>query len=194
MLETQRAIFRADAVQRYLQGRNETVLPPFVSPRTFLFLWVLLLLLAAGLFLAWLAKVPQYVPGPAVVLAGKGRQLSVRDVAVLAFLPSDSRSRLRAGQRLWVRFGAAGQRQSLQVVAVEESVLSPEAVERHYRLPAAAAQAVSRPSVVAIARFSGSPEGLPANAHLGAVYPAQIEVGSSRLIALMPFVGHYFGG
>ena len=44
-----RPIFRADAVQRYIQSHQKSILPRFVCPRTFLYLWILLgLLLLAG--------------------------------------------------------------------------------------------------------------------------------------------------
>ena len=51
MTGSQRAIFRAEAVQRYIQKHEEAVLPRLICPRTFLYLWILLgLLLVAGFF------------------------------------------------------------------------------------------------------------------------------------------------
>jgi hypothetical protein len=58
MRDTNRSIFRADAVRRYMQGREKAVLPQLPSPSTFLFLWILLgLLLASGL-VAWFTQAP----------------------------------------------------------------------------------------------------------------------------------------
>jgi hypothetical protein len=50
MQSAQRSIFRYEAVLRYAEGRGKAVLPRFVRPRTFVWLWVLLglLLVAAG--------------------------------------------------------------------------------------------------------------------------------------------------
>jgi hypothetical protein len=49
-----RPIFRADAVRRYVQDQQKTVLPRFVCSRAFLYLWMLLgFLLLAGIFASW---------------------------------------------------------------------------------------------------------------------------------------------
>jgi len=50
---THRPIFRADALRRYHESRDELVLPRFVAPGTFIVLWVLLGLLASVGAVAW---------------------------------------------------------------------------------------------------------------------------------------------
>jgi hypothetical protein len=48
-------IFRADAIRRYVQQQQKAVLPRFLCPRTFVYLWILLvLLLVAGVVITWL--------------------------------------------------------------------------------------------------------------------------------------------
>jgi hypothetical protein len=42
---TERSIFRPEARQRYLQNQERVVLPRLVSPRVFVYLWVLALFL-----------------------------------------------------------------------------------------------------------------------------------------------------
>jgi hypothetical protein len=45
-----RVIFRPEALQRYMQGREKTVLPRYVAPPVFALMWALLgLLLITGL-------------------------------------------------------------------------------------------------------------------------------------------------
>ncbi len=57
MTVSHRSIFRAEAVQRYIQNHEEAVLPRLICPRTFLYLWILLgLLLVAGCFAIGLAR------------------------------------------------------------------------------------------------------------------------------------------
>jgi hypothetical protein len=49
MNDAKRSIFREDALRRYAEGRDRPVLPRYVSPRIFAWLWTALgLLLAAG--------------------------------------------------------------------------------------------------------------------------------------------------
>lgn len=38
-------IFRADAIRRYVEQQQKAVLPRFLCPRTFVYLWILLVLL-----------------------------------------------------------------------------------------------------------------------------------------------------
>ena len=53
MTMRQRSIFRSEALHHYMQGREKTVLPRYVAPPTFAFMWGLLsLLLISGLMLA----------------------------------------------------------------------------------------------------------------------------------------------
>jgi hypothetical protein len=55
---TKRSIFRDEAVRRYVASREQSVLPPVLWPKTFLYLWALLGLLAAGSVITWLAIQP----------------------------------------------------------------------------------------------------------------------------------------
>jgi hypothetical protein len=49
----ERAIFRAEARQRYIQNQEKVVIPRLASPRVFVSLWILgLLLMVAGFLIA----------------------------------------------------------------------------------------------------------------------------------------------
>ena len=50
----ERAIFRAEARQHYIQNQEKVVIPRLASPRVFVTLWILgLLLMAAGFLIAF---------------------------------------------------------------------------------------------------------------------------------------------
>lgn len=54
-----RQIFREEAVQCYLQARDEKCLPEYMAPQGFTYLWALIALLLCGLAaagLAWLSQ------------------------------------------------------------------------------------------------------------------------------------------
>lgn len=193
MTDPGRTIFRPEAYRRYIHSREQAVLPRFVSPPTFLFLWMLLGLLAAGGLVAWLAEVPVYAAGPAAVVDGKRLNAASADAAMLvAFLPPGELPGLRAGQRLFVHPDAGGERTSSSILAVEPGITSPEAAAERFGLAPGAAAALTQPAAVAIARFEPAPGGLPAAAYLGSVYQVEVEVGSRRLISLLPVVGGFF--
>lgn len=62
MQGSNRPIFRADAVKRYIEGQQTAVFPRLVCRRTFLYLWILLgLLVLAGSFVTWFARGPLVV-------------------------------------------------------------------------------------------------------------------------------------
>ena len=52
---TARPIFRHQAVRSYQEGRELSVLPGLTHPRAFLYLWLLLALLAIGGYAVWVA-------------------------------------------------------------------------------------------------------------------------------------------
>lgn len=47
----QRAIFRSEAIRYYLEEQEKIVLPRLVSPHTFIYLWIVAVLLMAAGFL-----------------------------------------------------------------------------------------------------------------------------------------------
>jgi hypothetical protein len=193
-------IFREDAVQHYIQRREASVLPRFVSPPTFLCLWAMLGLLVTSGLVAWITPVPVFASGAAVVVAARGKALAGRDeVMVVAFLPSEHLSCLRVGQRLLLKGDSGGQPISAPVVAVAPAVRSPEAAQKEFGLTAGAALAIRRPSAVAIARWTPIRGSLadgplpPASAYSGTLYRADIQVGARRLISFLPLVGRFWG-
>lgn len=194
MKDANRSIFRADAVRRYMQSRQESVLPRFVSPRTFTCLWLLLGLLGISGFVAWLTKVPIYASGQGVVVDRRGKTNYVGDdVVLIIFLPPENRSRLRAGQTSLLQLDPTGDRTLSPIIAIEPEIASPNAVQRRFALSALAAHAVTQPSAVAIARFKPNPTNLPASTYVGSVYPVDVEVGSRRVLSLLPAIGQIFG-
>jgi hypothetical protein len=63
-----RSIFRADALRRYTQRQEQPVLPQFGSPYTLAYLWVLLALVLGSGSLAWFVKLGAYISGSAMVI------------------------------------------------------------------------------------------------------------------------------
>lgn len=176
-----------------MQSRKEPVFPRFVSPRTAAYLWVLLGLLMASGLVAWFTQVPVYASGLAVVVdrSSVTQDIQIQDDALLVvFLPPEQH--LQAGQNLFLQFDAAGERLSRAIVAVEPEISSPDAARRRFALESGAALAITQPAAVAIARFEPTSTDLPARAYMGSVYRVDVEVGSRRVISLLPLVGQWF--
>jgi len=171
-----------------MQAKAETVLPRFIAPPVPLCLWLLLSCLLAVSILAWLTHVPVYRNGVATVVAAN----FAKEEMILAFFPPESKSEMKAGQKLSLKLDPAGPPVVRTIAVIEPEILSPAEVRKKFSLDNTAARSYEHPAAVAIARLGKPSEELPASAYEGAVVEAQLEVGSQRLIALLPLVGGFF--
>jgi hypothetical protein len=189
------SIFRADAMRRYVSSREEAVLPRWVSPRTFLYLWFLLGLLLVSSLVAWFAKVPVYASGSAIVVRSRGKSQSNRDHLVVAiFFPAQNRPRLQVNQRVVLNLEGMQDAQnkhnfSRSILAVEPAILSPDEAQKQFDFAAGTALTIAQPVVVAIAPLEPLPQGLPTSAYLGSIGKAEVVVGSQRTLSLLPLIG-----
>lgn len=189
--DTKQFIFRDDAVRRYIESREKSVLPRLLSPQTFLYLWSLLGLLAASSFIAWFAKIPIYASGSAVVTRWQSKAEGIgEDPVVVAFLPPQHVTRLRTNQKLFLKFDGVGVRFSRTILIVEPAIRSPDSIQN--ALSPSAAQAIAQPVAVVIARWEPVPTDLPASVYLGSLGRAEVEIGSQRAISLLPIIGQLF--
>jgi hypothetical protein len=186
---------RADAVQRYLSAREDALLPRFVSRQAIACLWLLLAVYLGSAAAASLVRVPVYASGPAVVLDERVPQAAAGPLPVVAvFLPPTSARQVRVGQKLILDARAGRKRRIARVAAVEAEVRGPDRLLLRFSLSGAAAAAVTRPSVVALARWSGGDARETAAAHAGRVYRAHVEIGACRAISFLPGFGALSGG
>lgn len=186
MYTRERSLYRPEAVQRYLMGAQKGVLPRLVAPRILIFLWLLLGLVLAGAAAAWLAEVPVYSSGQAVVVpATEGGARGASSFLVVAFLSSEDLPKLRSGQTAFVEFVGRGERLANPITVVLPQISSAAEARQRFALDAGAESAVVRPSAVAIARLARWPTGTDPASYVGGVYPVEIEVGSRRLLSLL---------
>ncbi|WP_156815520.1 hypothetical protein [Pseudanabaena sp. PCC 6802] len=194
-----RSIFRDDAVRRYIESRERSVLPRMVSPQIFLYLWALLGLIATSGLCAWVAKIPIYASGQAIVTRWQSRASQTnqtngidKEAVVVIFLPPQYLSKLRPQQKLFLKFAGIDDRFSRTILTVESEIRSPDSIQKQFALSPGAAQAIAQPVAVAIAPWETAPTQLPANVYLGSLGHVEVEIGSQRAISLLPIVGQLF--
>jgi hypothetical protein len=171
------SIFRKEAVEKYLQNREKTILPRFVAPPVFLFCWCLLAIFLCTGLLTWFGEVPVYVAGEGMVLnpavPSSGDSAGAR---ALIFVPYSSALRLHVGQRVQLQLAGQASQLTSTVQTVDRTLLSPQEVRQRYQF------VISLPSVAITvdlgSRFS-------ARVYAGSVVLAQVEVGSRRLLSLL---------
>ena len=171
------SIFRKEAVEKYLQNREKTILPRFVAPPVFLFCWCLLAIFLCTGLLTWFGEVPVYVAGEGMVLnpavPSSGDSAGAR---ALIFVPYSSALQLHAGQRVQLQFAGQASQLTSTVQIADRTLLSPQEVRQRYQF------VISQPSV-AITVDLGSH--FSARVYAGSVVLAQVEVGSRRLLSLL---------
>lgn len=177
MLLKKPTIFRSEAVTKYCERQDEAVFPRFLRPKTFRFLWLLLVFLLLAGILAWFAEVPQFVTGQAVVIAGEAVSGDGR-LAIL--VPTTLQTILQVGQAIYIPTAAMAVE---GIQAVEPDVLSPAEAAAVYNLPPGL---ITAPTIVISTSFEV--EAFPAEAYVGSLYPARIQVGSQRLVTKMPLL------
>lgn len=180
--------FRADALHYYQQSQQQTTFPRFVRPRSRLYLWLLLGLLLLGSTVIWLAQLPVYASGTVVVTNWPGGA-GTQDIILVAFLPAEHLEGLHPGQRMLIQTNQAAERVVVTVSKVEPAIVSADAVHERFGLHA---QAISYPTVIAVAPLAPQFRSLPRPMLLGSSYPVEVEIGSRRLISFLPVVGPFF--
>jgi hypothetical protein len=183
-------IFRDNAVKHYMQSRDKDTLPRFISLPVALFLWVLLgLLLTVGM-LAWYEQIPSYVSGHGVVLNSNnvpGLASNVGTVAV-AFFAVDQANNLHVGQRVLVSFASSTQSLAGTLLTVDPAVSPAVAVQR-YGLGNDGTSLITQPSAAATIRLDTTSPAL----YAGNILTADVQVGSCRIISLLPGIGSLLG-
>ncbi|MCP3100116.1 hypothetical protein LZ198_14665 [Myxococcus sp. K15C18031901] len=181
------SIFRTGALERFVQGRAQLVLPAFIAPRAQVLLWLTLCTLLACGALAWSAWLPRFESGVAVVVKGPRVQDGVGpdESALLVFLSPDALASLQPGQPLVVEPSSPAAGLRADVLAVEPRVLSPQDARERFGAALLPPRAEAGPSAVLVARLQATPGAPSAEALLGARFPVSVRVGSQRLLELL---------
>ena len=169
-------IFRKEAIEKYSQGRDKNVLPQFVLPPVFVFLWCLLALFVSAGVTAWLGQVPVYVTGVGVVLdPSTSGNIANGETTAVIFIPYSPSLHLQAGQPVNMQLGLAGPHITTAIEGVDSQVFSPSQVRKQFSV-------IITDPAVAVTVLVGSNLSL----YTGSSVQAQIEVGSHRLLSLFP--------
>jgi hypothetical protein len=182
-----RPIFRESAIEAVRRGTEKDIVPRLVSRPITVCLWLFLGALLAGAVVAWSVKVPSYAAGSGAIV-GAGDRVSSEGATAVLFLAPDQRAHLRVGRPVHVQVGSSGTYVRGAIAKVERGLIGPAAAARRYRL---GSDLISQPSQAVIVRLGKT---LPRAAYDGSRVTAKVEIGSQRLLALLPGLGHVGGG
>jgi len=183
----QRTIFRNKALQYYAQSREKNVLPRVVAPPVFLFMWILLGLLLIAMLLAWESQVPTYAAGSGVVL---NQGIKGDEAVAVVFLPATLSLRVRTGLPIQVQIGSTGPRLTSTIATIEPGVLSPSQARQRYALNGDLALVITQPSIAVTVELGPD---VSTQMYAGSVVGAQVQVGTRRVLSLLPGIGQLMG-
>lgn len=186
MPTTQRSIFRARAIQHYVQSREKDVLPRSVSPPVFWFLWIILSLCLTLAWLAWNVRTPVYAPATGIIAKSN---LSEGALAVL-FVATNQQHVVHSGEPVQLQIGSTGPLLLRTVTAVAPTPLSPEQARQHYHLDGALSLLVIQPSVVIMVTLDAR---IPASSYAGSIVHAQVQIGEQSLLSFLPILDQLSG-
>ena len=180
--------FREEAIEHYQEANSGPELPHYASRPVRLSIYALLALLAGGLVMCALVKVPTHASAKVIVTElGAEQPGPVRGLGMVALFSPAARSKLRTGQALRVRLPDTDESATARVAYVEKRVLSPQAIVERYGLDGSQANRVRSPAAVAVAKLRLPPDAPPRATFAGAVtQEAHVRSGSKRLISLLP--------
>ena len=186
MAQAKRPIFRKSAWQHYVQRRERTELPRYITPPVFALFWLLLGLLLMSGSVAWWSEIPVYTTGPAILRDnGTSSALHIngqQGVIAVVFLPAARLLTLHPGLPVHLQIGTAGLQATGTVVQIESGVLSPQQARQRYGLDSSEGLSITQPSSVLIASISSL---LPTQIYTGSIVTARVQTGSQRLLTLL---------
>jgi len=190
MSQAQRPLFREHALKHYLQKREKDILPRLVSPPTFICGWFLLCLVVAVGVVTWLEKVPIFVNGSGIVLPQEQGNASGDGETARIFLPAGEARLVRVGEASLLQVGMTGPSFTSKIVHVEPGVLSPDDVHKRYGLNYSGMPAITEPSIAVDVKVGPS---IPSRLYAGSPVSAQIQIGTRRVLSLVPGLDSLIG-
>lgn len=190
MGEEPRSIFRKEALESWMNREETENLPGSISPRLFVFLWIIFgLLVTLGIWVSC-AEVKTYTFGQGFIVSfeNAGSEEHKKNLRVVSFFPEDMGPSLSEGARLWVRFKDERQWHGQTIVAVEPKVLGPAEVMERFGL------AVTRPVRAVISRSDD--KAIPQSFRDIPGYKGPLEVrvqaGFRKVASFLPIAGDFF--
>jgi hypothetical protein len=187
MAAWERSIFREQAIKKYIQRQEQSVLLRVISPPAFVFLWILLLLFLGMGILIWSVQVPITVAGQGVVSEGgtEGETAGQegQEVVAVLFLPPGQQAGLRVGQLANVSIGTSQISLTGIIEHVATDLISPSEARTRFKLQGEFAQLITGPSVMVTIRIGPASS---AHIYVGSLCSAQMQVGSQNVLSLLP--------
>lgn len=181
-----RPIFRDTAIKYYMQSREKTVLPRFISPPLFIFLWIFFALCIIAGILAWNIQIPTYVTSAGFVTGPDQPAVTVsqNQTSVVLLIPASSFSQVKDGEPVQMQFPGGGPQVTRTVTSLGQ-VLSPADVSKLFGLTL-----TTVPVGLAVVSLGSTSSW---HLYLKSLVSVQIRVGSTRILSFIPVLNRLIG-
>ncbi|HVQ40513.1 MAG TPA: hypothetical protein VMS31_23425 [Pyrinomonadaceae bacterium] len=166
--------------------------PWYVKGKTFVFLWVMLLLLLCGGIATLFIRVPIYAQGIAVIVDGRTiPQYGHNEPVLVAFMPPETLPDLHVGRSLVFEVEKNQPLKTGSISAVESGLLKADAVEKQFNLSGGLGLALMPESAVVLARPEFAVDDSPER-FFKRMVRVKVEVGTRRTGAFIPLINRLF--
>jgi hypothetical protein len=188
-MKSSRPIFRPEAVRRYAEAREESVLPKFVSPRIMAALWAILMLLIFSGVAVWFTSMPVYASGLGIVVDTENKTVNIEEgTAILVLLPPEAQPALDEGKTILIQVNPSSKPLQRKIVTFAKDASKVNGILKEFDLDNHPAVAKVQPAAVAIVQLEDMEGNVLTNDYIGTIFRADIQVGSRRIASLLPFM------
>ncbi|HEX7320655.1 MAG TPA: hypothetical protein VF399_09930 [bacterium] len=185
-----RLIFRPEMVKRYIQEREQTILPRHLAPPFFAMAWVLLgIMLVVLLFACW-TKIPIFTSATAIVQSSPSDSLQTEPFLMI-LLPVSYRTDIHQGQQVYYTIPGSTELSKCIITMTDSTILNPKKADALFGKYHQAGIRINEPVSIAYATIK-RPSGNTVDDQAGSILSVKIITGHQRLISLIPFLGKFF--
>jgi hypothetical protein len=181
MSSQQPSIYREQALKKYLQRQEQSVLLRLINPPVFLCCWIFLLLLLTGLVLACVIQVPSYTSEQGAIVEQKVNDTNMAEA--IFFVPVGQQIHLHVGQMVTISFGSTNVSLQRPIQQISTNVVGPQEARTQYALQGTAAQVINEPSTtvtIILGPYNAN------NLYVGSVCNGVAQTGTQNVLSLIP--------
>lgn len=182
------SIYRASAYENHLRARQAPTLARIATPRSLSWLWILTLCLLAILVTTGLVRIPIFSTVPGFAAERETPAVGGEEMVLVILAPAPCQQAIKVGSEVLVHQEDGG-RLPCTILRVEPSATSPAHLRERFAASLPPEASFSAPVVVAYAHLPSGAGGSSPQTLRGASFEVDIQVGTRRVLSLLPGAG-----
>jgi hypothetical protein len=183
----QPSIYREQALKKYLQRQEQSVLLRLIKPPVFFCCWIFSLLLLITLLLACSIRVPSYTTEQGIIVKQKVQGQDM--VEAILFVPLNQPSQLHIGQQVTLSLNSTAISMQRPIQHIDTTAIGPQEARTSYALQGTSAQVITTPSTtitIVLGPYNTN------HLYVGSLCSIVAQIGSQNVLSLIPGFPHIF--